>query len=179
MRKTPVLMCTCDVAGNCLGIIRTQNWTGGTESSNQLDAAADRAGQGFKVSQASLLCSMTIVVKRNGAAPGNTTLRVFAADGAGKPTGPELASRVLNSDGWSGAKEDMNYVFVAPLFTLQAGTQYTWTLDCVNTTGDISIYHRVDTGGTYADGKYWWSTDSGATWVENHVDTDLSFRVYV
>lgn len=129
--------------------------------------------QGFNVTEVKIYC-----YKENN--PGNLTIYIRDVNGTGQPTsGPNLstgtlsASEITTSPGW--------ITIPMSIYELNASTQYALIVTA-NGTGTNQYVMAVDEfSSTYADGKFYISTDYGntfGTWPgEPGSPTDLPFEV--
>jgi len=159
-----------------------QNWVG-NQTNNQINSGVKRFAQGFIFYADVSLPKVTLSVHRFGN-PGNVTLQINAADGAGKPTLPLLATATRDGNGFQVAQADEDFDFGAPA-ELVNGTLYTMQVFVLG--ADAANYIRVwqidnIPGGPdpYPDGKHWFSGTGGAVWIENHIGgfTDMMFKAY-
>jgi len=114
------------------------------------------------------------------ATPGTLTISIKATDGAGKPTGLDLASATIDGDTLSTSTSGVWYELVFdPPTSGDYDTVYaivakapaaTSTADCVDWRADGS-------SGSYAGGSKFASTDSGLSWTAD-TDDDFYFEVW-
>ncbi len=108
--------------------------------------------------------------------PGTITISIRATDGSGHPTGADLCSVTFNGNTLPASYNPIYWMtaFFEPGCILQASTKYAivW-----RHTGDDSnkALLRYDSSGTYANGNYEESSDSGSTWTSD-TDKDFHFR---
>lgn len=111
--------------------------------------------------------------------PGDVTFSIRAVDGAGKPTGGDLATATLADSEFSAlpALTWVTFTFVSP-YSLSDSTQYAIVVRAPN--GDGSNYYAPFgySSSGYAGGGSALSSDSGSSWGAVSGTNDMNFRVY-
>lgn len=101
--------------------------------------------------------------------------KIYAVDGAEKPTGAPLSSGSTNPSGWGGTPSWHEISMSA--YTLQASTMYALVLRCPGA-GAAVVRWRVDTiGGAYAGGNRLHTDDAGEIW-HHYPDYDQLFEIW-
>lgn len=111
------------------------------------------------------ITSIKIKVYRMGT-PDIMTVAITAVDGAGKPTGPDLATGTFDGDDLTDAEPGEWIEVAMSEVELEANTQYALVLkDMDPSPGDGVIWRWDQTDGTYPDGIALVSMDSGDSWT--------------
>lgn len=113
-----------------------------------------------------IITSVKVKIYRPGpVTPGDLHADIYAADGAGKPTGPILSHGTMDGNTIVQFPPGLWYEISMSAYTLQAGTQYALVLKVP--TGDSAnrITWRFDSEGTYAGGTIVFSGDAGGSWT--------------
>ncbi len=112
-------------------------------------------------------------IGRTGVGQGTITVSIKATDGAGKPTGADLASATLDADAMMNAPASMIPFLLGAGVALTASTKYAIVVRVSN--GDVTRFlkwRHDGTSPTYTGGSKAYSTDGGSTWT---LDTNTDF----
>lgn len=122
-----------------------------------------------------IIDSVKLLMRRVGTI-GWFNVHIRATDGAGLPTGPNLASGTYDGDTLPGYTTWIE-ITLTP-YSLHAGTKYAIVVENSDQGGGGSIleWRRADVHG-YTGGSWCYSTDYGASWGTN-LSRDYTFYEY-
>lgn len=158
------------------------NYSGPADSFLTLDSINDWAGQSFTTTFKYNLQSVELWIKKGpGANVGNVEVELYAVDGSGHPTGPQLVWGVIpNAD----VTEDYSWVSCTvgngklTYYLLSAATKYCIVVHGNNLNVDNPLIWACGGDGSgYPNGDQEWSTSGGSSWTTN-TTTDQLFRCY-
>lgn len=149
----------------------------------KLDSVQDWAGQSFTTTEEYFLEFIELWLKKGpGSNIGNIYVGIFAVDGSGHPTGPALASGIIDN---ADVSEDFSWVScdVSDLLTygfLNAATKYCIVVHGIGMTLNPANYLVWSCGGDGSglpNGDQEWSINAGVDWTTD-TTRDQLFRCY-
>lgn len=143
---------------------------------------ADWLGQTFTVGTTGdnynhNITKVKLLLGRTGS-PGTLTVEIYAADGAGKPTGAVLSTGSINGNDIQEMASTTWYDISMSSYQLSASTKYALVIYAAGGDSDNRVWWRNDdTSPTYTGGAEVESVNSGGTWNVN-AGTDCLFEEY-
>jgi hypothetical protein len=129
--------------------------------------------QTFTPSVSANLNKVTVLLRKSNN-PTDLTCAIYAVDGSNKPTGAALASQTIAKASISTDFQLLVFTFSSPA-SLTIGTMYAVVL---KTAGGDDLYATYRwygiTRDNLANGKAWYSTNSGSTWSDGSTNYDFS-----
>jgi len=110
----------------------------------------------------------------------NLTFSIYAADGANKPTGPALSSIVHSSTDLSAADSVFRWAYGVALTPtkLTIGQKYMLVISGSAAGGSNNTDVNTQSPGTYPDGGFVYSSNSGSTWLTDDIAKDMAMVMY-
>ena len=100
----------------------------------------------------------------SGIPAGTTSVSIYAVAGSGQPTGSSLATATL-ADSSITADQFNTWTFATPLYLANA-TKYIMVVSDPTATSANHWHWGFNNSNGYANGSFWGSSNSGATWTE-------------
>jgi hypothetical protein len=138
--------------------------------------STDFRAQTFKAGSSYSMAAVKLVLQHNHSSTGyDTTVRLFAVDGGGEPTGDALATGTIAAASvpYSGSSEAwIECVFDTP-YSVVADTTYAIVVSYASSSYSVRVY--FDNAAGYANGTMWrWRSSTG--WVDQ--SKDAAFETY-
>jgi len=156
-----------------------ENYNSGNDDNTGIGNTSWRAQTFLVGGTEHTVTSIKLYISKIGSPTGDFLVSVRAVDGSNKPTGSNLTSGTTDvSTLPTSPTQEWREVSLTE-YTLEANTTYAVVLNFPNGDGSNYVYWAVtnDPGG-YADGKLWFSTDSGSSWSDLAGDGDGLFEVW-
>ena len=130
----------------------------------------------FTPSASHTITSVFITFYKEGS-PGTITVSIRATDGAGKPTGSDLASGTTNGNTLpNDPSREKREITLGAGTPLSASTKYAVVVRALSGDSLNQVHPSLDnTSPSYAGGSFGTSADSGATWTMN-TGIDVNFE---
>lgn len=140
------------------------SYAGSDDAQTEFASSNTWATQTFTPTSSFAIDGVKLYVCR-AASPGNVICSIKAIDGAGKPTGSDLASVTTSANGW-GTGITLTTIAFSTNYDLDAGTTYAVVLRAPSTDGTNKVYWSYDNSSpSYTGGQKGVSTDGGSTWT--------------
>lgn len=158
------------------------------ESYEEIDATADIYGavvwgaQSFTPSITHILTKVSIFCYKvvSGGEVGDLTIGIYLTDEDGYPTGSVLCSGSISGDSiTSDSGGEWKEVTLNTPYILEATVQYAIVIDARSGSATAKIVWKVDSVGSYVNGVFSTSADSGSSWTGSPGEEyDGTFKEY-